>query len=486
MRSALTAIAALVAALVLAPAAAGAQLNAGDVVVADPNAFGGNGGLIDVNPDSGAQSPISNNAISSQQLFRDPTGVAFDAATGTIVVADPNAFGGTGGLIRVDPTTGQQTPLSSDATSLLPLFQDPVGVAITPASKLLVADSSSSGGGGAVIAVDPATGQQSLVSNDSISSTKLFTNPHGIAVEAGGTILVADPDTPAPQSGTDGAVIAVDPDSGAQKLITSNDSSQMDLLGDPLGIAIETPGTLLVANTAASPASDGVILVNRSSGQQYPLATEGGFASPTGIAMDLDGKALVADSSAFGGGGGVIRVDPVSGSKSTLAGNPSAADNQFVDPSGVLVVPPTCLGRYATIVGTQAADALTGTEGPDVISGRSGNDIIDGKGGADLICGDEGRDRLVGHDGKDRFLGGSGADVVLGGNGADSVKGESGKDKVDGGRGRDRLLGQQKGDLLDGGKGNDVLKGGPGRDRLKGGPGHDRLRGGPGKDKQKQ
>jgi Ca2+-binding RTX toxin-like protein len=486
MRSALTAIAALFAALLLAPAAASAQLNAGDVVVADPNAFGGNGGLIDVNPLTGAESAISNNAISSQQLFRDPTGAAFDAATGTIVVADPNAFGGTGGLIRVDPLSGQQTPLSSDSSSLLPLFQDPVGVAITPAGGLLVADSSASGGDGAVIAVDPSTGQQSLVSNDSISPNPLFVNPHGIAVEAGGTILVADPDTPAPMSGTDGAVIAVDPATGAQKLITSNDTSQTDLLSDPLGIAIETPGTLLVANTAPAPSSDGVILVNRSSGQQYPLATEGTFASPTGIAMDLDGKALVADSSAFGGSGGVIRVDPVTGTRATLAGDPSSLGNQFVDPSGVLVVPPTCLGRYATIVGTQGADALTGTEGPDVISGRGGNDIIDGKGGADLICGDEGRDRLIGHDGKDRFLGGSGADVILGGNGADSVKGQSGNDKVDGGRGKDKLFGQQKRDVLDGGKGNDRLLGGPGRDKLTGGPGHDRLRGGPGKDKQKQ
>ena len=78
MRSLRIAAAAFLAALVFAPSAAGAQLSAGDIIVADPNAFGGNGGLIDVNPDTGAQTALSNDTISSQKLFRDPTGVAFD------------------------------------------------------------------------------------------------------------------------------------------------------------------------------------------------------------------------------------------------------------------------------------------------------------------------------------------------------------------------------------------------------------------------
>jgi sugar lactone lactonase YvrE len=483
--TALTAAAALLALLALAPGAAGAQLSAGDIVVADPNAFGGDGGLIAVNPASGGERPISNNDISDQKLFRDPTGVVFDPRSGTIVVADPNAFGGSGGVIRVDPASGQQTPLSSNMTSL-PLFVDPVGVTLTPRGSLLVVDSGAGGGSGAVIEVDPATGQQSLLSSNAKSPTPLFAHPNGIAREPGGTIVVADPSTPAPASGTDGAIIAVDPDTGAQRLITSNDASQAELLADPLGVAIETPGTLLVANTASDPASDGVILVNRSSGQQYPLATEGIFAAPSAIAMDLDGKAVVADSEAFGGSGGVIRVDPVTGATSVVAGDPSAPGALFADPAGITVVPPTCLGRYATIVGTEAADALTGTPGPDVISARGGDDIVDGKQGGDLVCGDEGRDRLVGHDGNDRFLGGPGADVVLGGAGRDWVKGQTGGDRVDGGGGADRLYGQQKGDGLVGGAGDDLLRGGPGRDRLRGGPGRDRLRGGPGKDIERQ
>ncbi len=485
MRAALTAAVAIVAALALAPGASAVELGSGDIVVADPSAFGGSGGLIDVNPDTGAQTAISSNSISAQHLFVDPSSVAL-LPDGTLAVADPNAFGGSGGLIRVDPISGQQSPLSSNTGSLLGLFADPVGVAVNSFGQLVVSDSSAAGGDGAVIEVDPASGQQSLISSNAKSPTDLFAHPVGITIERGGTILVADPESPAPVTGGSGAIIAVDPSTGAQKLVTSNDSSQAGLFAAPLGVAVETPGTLLVANTASDPSANGVILVNRSSGQQYALATDSSFAAPTGIAMDLDGNALVADAATFGGGGGVIRVNPAGAQRSSVTGNPNLAGALLVDPSGLTVIPPTCLGLYATIVGTQGADAITGTPAADVISGRGGSDIIDGQGGADLICGDDGRDRIVGHDGRDRILGGRGGDVVLGGNGADRIKGQSGRDKIDGGRGNDKLYGQRGRDSLVGGKGRDLLKGGPGRDRLRGGPGHDRLRGGPGRDKQKQ
>ena len=485
MRAALTATVATLFALLFAAPASAVVLQPGDIVVADPNAFGGSGGLIDVNPTTGSQTAISSNAISNQDLFADPSSVAF-LSDGTLAVADPNAFGGTGGLIRVDPGTGQESPLSSNQGSLGGFFADPTGVAVDSFGRLIVADSNAGGGSGAVIRVDPASGQQTLLSSNAVSSTDLFTRPVGVTIERNGTILVADADSPAPTSASKGAIIAVDPSSGQQKLVTNNDTSNSALFSSPLGVAVETPGTLLVANTSADSSQNGVILVNRSSGQQYALATDAGFAAPTGITIDLDGNALIADAEAFGGNGGVIRVNPAGGQRSTVSGNPNAPGALFEDPSGMTVIPPSCQGLYATIVGTQGADAITGTPAPDVISARGGDDIVDGGGGADLICGDEGRDRMIGHDGKDRMLGGPQGDVILGGNGKDVAKGEFGRDKVDGGKGNDKLYGQQQRDFLVGGKGRDLLKGGPGRDALTGGPARDRLRGGPGKDKLKQ
>ena len=49
---------------------------------------------------------------------------------------------------------------------------------------------------------------------------------------------------------------------------------------------------------------------------------------------------------------------------------------------------PTCGGRPASIVGTEAADTLAGTDGADVIAGLGGDDPINGLGGNAVICGE--------------------------------------------------------------------------------------------------
>jgi serralysin len=61
-----------------------------------------------------------------------------------------------------------------------------------------------------------------------------------------------------------------------------------------------------------------------------------------------------------------------------------------------------CLGKKATIVGTQGRDRLIGTPHRDVIAALGGADEVRGLGGPDLICGGKGRDRLFGGAGKDQ------------------------------------------------------------------------------------
>src|SRR5256885_1756673 len=78
---------------------------------------------------------------------------------GDIYVTDPNAFGGAGGVIKINPATGAQTAVSQGG-----LFVDPVYLAISAADDLFVVDSASQGSG-AVIRVNPTTGAQTLVSS---------------------------------------------------------------------------------------------------------------------------------------------------------------------------------------------------------------------------------------------------------------------------------------------------------------------------------
>jgi Ca2+-binding RTX toxin-like protein len=100
-----------------------------------------------------------------------------------------------------------------------------------------------------------------------------------------------------------------------------------------------------------------------------------------------------------------------------------------------------CLGRKATIVGSEGPDVLEGSKGPDVIVGLGGNDSIFAGGGADLVCGGEGKDGILGAGGADRLVGQGGDDTVLGEAKADHIAGEDGFDIIDGGPGNDRLHG---------------------------------------------
>jgi len=83
-----------------------------------------------------------------------------------------------------------------------------------------------------------------------------------------------------------------------------------------------------------------------------------------------------------------------------------------------------CHGEAATIVGNGEDNKIVGTPKDDVIKGRKGKDRIKGKGGDDIICGQRGNDRL---------LGGKGDDVLIGGKGKDFLKGGGGKDVLFGG-----------------------------------------------------
>src|SRR5215218_7580612 len=76
---------------------------------------------------------------------------------GDVVIADQMSQGSStadGRLIRVDPATGQQTLITSGG-----LLADPNKVVRDSAGNLLVADFNS-GGSGAIIKVDPVTGVQ--------------------------------------------------------------------------------------------------------------------------------------------------------------------------------------------------------------------------------------------------------------------------------------------------------------------------------------
>jgi DNA-binding beta-propeller fold protein YncE len=171
---------------------------------------------------------------------------------------------------------------------------------------------------GRILRVNPATGAPATV-----SQAGLLGDPLGIAVEPSGSLVVAD----ASFAGGPGAVTRIDPATGAQALVTSGGN-----LVDPFGIAAEPSGALVVTDPLV-----GVIRVDPGTGVQSVVLPSGSFV-PFAVAVEPGGDIVVA---AFGQNDSVVlRIDPMTGLPTIVASLGAAAfpTGIAVEPSGDLVL----------------------------------------------------------------------------------------------------------------------------------------------------
>ena len=457
----------------------------GDLLVVDGSAFSvpdapnPSGGVIRVDPVSGAQAPVS-----SGDLMFNPVAIAREA-DGHILVSNPGIFAAN--VLRIDPVTGTQTVAASGGSVTYPF-----GLAVEADGNILIADASAR----AIIRVDPVSAAQSIVSADPDFV------PVAIAVEANGQIVVAALDL----SGV-ATLVRVDPVSGVRTTLTPTAP-----YADPFGIAVDRDGSLVVAYRVGGFNIPGAIVrVDAQTGMQTPITIGGLLEAPGGLAIEADGRIVVADPAAAGGGA-VIRIDPVTGGQSVVS-----SGGFFDAPIGVAVVPAAAGGAptvSAVAGGTCGATDRDGTialhltgESPDTLtlSVVSSNPTLVPAGsvtfagtGADRTMRVEALAGRVGSavltitvsDGQATgslavavHAGGNGADVITGGTGTDLVFGQNGNDLLLGGAGNDVLCGGRGNDRLEGGAGDDTLGGGQGDDVMVGGPGDDRFSGGQGRDR---
>jgi hypothetical protein len=93
--------------------------------------------------------------------------------------------------------------------------------------------------------------------------------------------------------------------------------------------------------------------------------------------------------------------------------------------------------RADRITGTNVADRIIGLGGNDKLDGGRGNDCIEGRTGNDNISGGLNNDKLYGASGNDHLNGGPGADFESAGSGNDTINAAFGRDRAFGGSGRD-------------------------------------------------
>jgi sugar lactone lactonase YvrE len=285
--------------------------------------------ILRTDPANGSTVEISRNG-SLGNLFRQPYDLAVEG-DGSIVVADmgvPNQKDGA--LIRVDPFTGRQRLVSSGGH-----FYDPAGVAIGPGGVLYVLDTLAGTNSGAVIRVDPNTGAQQIISSD-FNPLGLFDLPFGIAVDADGTIIVVNRALggalPIDCIVPTGSVIRVNPANGSQSLIT-----QLGSLSRPLGVAVDTDRSIVVANECGSPNGVGLLRVTPGTGLQTQIAANGDedfLRTPERVAITPAGDYLVTDYNlGADNDGGIAKVTRGSQTQSVVSSNAL-----FNHPLGIAVV----------------------------------------------------------------------------------------------------------------------------------------------------
>lgn len=273
--------------------AAAVQLEPGDLVVVDAGSAAPAvpARVIRIDPDSGAQQ-----LVASGGYLAEPFAIAFEPA-GTLLVADDGGSGAAA-IVRIDPATGNQSLLGDET---------PVGIAVDPdTGEVFFTDGFDAG----VLVVDPSTGVTTPV-----ASGPPLDFTQSIAVGVDGQLYVAD-------LGVAWGIVRVDPDSGA--------ASQLAPVLSFVGGLAASAGAVWVTQ----PEADSIIRVALPGGNVTPVSNGNELRFPVGIAVEADGALVVADWGDAAVGPAIVRVDPGTGAQAIVADG-----NLLTEPWGIVVVP---------------------------------------------------------------------------------------------------------------------------------------------------
>lgn len=276
-------------------------LDPGHALVADQNSDS----VVEIDPVNGYYFQVS-----VSNLLTHPAAIALEAR-GTVLVSDSS-----NGLVRIDPSTGNQTLLSGNTNFSGPLGTAS-GLAIRADGSILAADLT-----GQIELVDPVSGVAS-----SYSSGGALAVPFALVISRDGKIYASD------------------------ATALTNGSSHLDVINPVTTIATTqaVSGTLpfptaitmdfsnlYVADTdpfgGVPPA---IYLINPANGAQSLITEYGDLSFATGMAVTTNHLLLVALNSGPGTTN-LVLVNPSSGTQSYLSGPVRSA---VLNPWGVTVVP---------------------------------------------------------------------------------------------------------------------------------------------------
>jgi sugar lactone lactonase YvrE len=288
----------------------------------------------------------------SEARFAYPMGLAL-AADGTLYVVDDEGMTvrkitPAGVVATVAGTAGSKG--SADGTGPAARFYHPVGLAIDASGTLYLTDANNStvrkvSPTGVVTTLAGTAGSKGTA--DGVGGVARFNLPHGVAVDAAGIVYVADTENHTIRKITpDGTVTTL---AGTARRKGSEDGvGTAARFYHPAGLAVDARGSVYVADngnhTIRKIASDGMVTTLAGQAHHHGgtdgLGSTARFLFPTGVAVDVSGNVYVADHLNTT----IRKVSPI-GQVTTLAGQTlrnghvdgPGPEARFVGPFGIAV-----------------------------------------------------------------------------------------------------------------------------------------------------
>ncbi|HEX3797423.1 MAG TPA: NHL repeat-containing protein [Verrucomicrobiae bacterium] len=285
-------------------------------------------------------------------LFGDPTGLAMDAS-GNIYITDNQ-----NNTIRKLSAAGQVTTIagragqmgSADGVGTNALFNGPSGIAIAANGVLYVTDTGNNtiraiSTSGAVTTIAGLAGEVGATNN--VGSLARFSSPLGIALDASGTIYVADSGNHLIRKVTSAGAVTTFAGM-AQVWGTADGAGTNALFNGPVGLAFDASANLFVSDSANHTirkiTSDGVVTTFAGMAGMDGTADGTGsaarFGKPAELRMDRNNNLFVVDSFYH-----TIREISPAGVVTTVAGlggaggsaNGLGSGARFFNPYGVVI-----------------------------------------------------------------------------------------------------------------------------------------------------
>lgn len=309
---------------------ASADINVGDILVADDGAGENDRGVIFIiDPDTGSRTILTDFGRPGQgPLGDEPRDLAMEPDGNICVIDNDSGTDGIGQLFRVDATNGVRTVISDFGNPAQgPLGDLPQGLALFTNGDLYVTDRDAPNGDGGLFRVDKITGFRTLITDLSDNAQgPTGESAHDVAEGPGGAILLI---TSAGSTDNRGLLFQVDPVTGFRTVVSDMGNIAQGPLAFPRWLALPPVGNVIYALNnqagnqflfAINPATGNrVIISDFANAGQGPTDT-----NAQGIAIDGSGQILVN-----GNGSEVLfLIDPITGNRTVVTdySNPPIGD----------------------------------------------------------------------------------------------------------------------------------------------------------------